>query len=97
MLELGGSDPYVVLDTDDVEAAADLAWETRISNTGQACNSNKRMIVMDDVFDDFVARLTEQGQGAAPRRPAAAEEAAPSPRCPRARPPSAWPSRSRTP
>ena len=60
VLELGGSDPYVILDSDDIEAAADLAWETRISNTGQACNSNKRMIVMDDVFDGFVARLTEK-------------------------------------
>jgi succinate-semialdehyde dehydrogenase/glutarate-semialdehyde dehydrogenase len=60
VLELGGSDPYVVLDSDDVEAAADLAWETRISNTGQACNSNKRIIVMDDLFDGFVARLTER-------------------------------------
>ncbi len=60
VLELGGSDPYVILDSNDIEAAADLAWETRISNTGQACNSNKRMIVMDDVFDGFVARLTEK-------------------------------------
>ncbi|MGA8852184.1 MAG: NAD-dependent succinate-semialdehyde dehydrogenase [Aeromicrobium sp.] len=60
VLELGGSDPYVILDSDDIEAAADLAWKTRISNTGQACNSNKRMIVMDDVFDRFVARLTEK-------------------------------------
>ena len=59
VLELGGSDPYVILDTDDAAAAADLAWETRISNTGQACNSNKRMIVLDDVYDGFVARLTE--------------------------------------
>ena len=62
VLELGGSDPYVVLDTDDIAAAADLAWETRISNTGQACNSNKRMIVMDDIFDGFVARLTERAR-----------------------------------
>lgn len=70
VLELGGSDPYVVLDTDDVVAAADLAWETRISNTGQACNSNKRMIVMDDVFDGFVARLTERAKDLRPGDPA---------------------------
>ena len=96
VLELGGSDPYVVLDTDDVEAAADLAWETRISNTGQACNSNKRMIVMDDIFDDFVAQLTERAKdlapGTRPRGPRAR-----SPRCPRAPPPRCSPSRSRTP
>ena len=66
VLELGGSDPYVILDTDDVESAADTAWETRISNTGQACNSNKRMIVMDDVFDGFVARLTEHAKDLRP-------------------------------
>ena len=60
VLELGGSDPYVILDSADVVAAADLAWDTRLSNTGQACNSNKRMIVMEDVFDGFVARLTER-------------------------------------
>ena len=70
VLELGGSDPYVILDTDDVAAAADLAWETRISNTGQACNSNKRMIVMDDVFDGFVARLTERAKDLRPGDPA---------------------------
>ena len=74
VLELGGSDPYVVLDTDDVAAAADLAWETRISNTGQACNSNKRMIVMDDIFDGFVARLTERATDLRPGDPAESGE-----------------------
>jgi succinate-semialdehyde dehydrogenase/glutarate-semialdehyde dehydrogenase len=70
VLELGGSDPYIVLDTDDAAGAADLAWETRISNTGQACNSNKRMIVMQDVYDDFVAQLTQRAQGLRPGDPA---------------------------
>jgi succinate-semialdehyde dehydrogenase/glutarate-semialdehyde dehydrogenase len=56
VLELGGSDPYIILDTPDVEAAAETAWATRMENVGQACNSNKRMIVMDDVYDDFVKR-----------------------------------------
>jgi succinate-semialdehyde dehydrogenase/glutarate-semialdehyde dehydrogenase len=74
VLELGGSDPYVILDTDDVKAAADTAWETRISNTGQACNSNKRMIVMDEVFDGFVARLTERAKDLHPGDPTAEEE-----------------------
>jgi succinate-semialdehyde dehydrogenase/glutarate-semialdehyde dehydrogenase len=62
VLELGGSDAYVVLDTDDVKASADLAWDTRIGNTGQACNSNKRMIVTSDIFDGFVARLVERAR-----------------------------------
>jgi succinate-semialdehyde dehydrogenase/glutarate-semialdehyde dehydrogenase len=74
VLELGGSDPYVVLDTDDAAAAADLAWDTRISNTGQACNSNKRMIVMEDVYDGFVARLTERAKDLRPGDPAEAAD-----------------------
>ena len=71
VLELGGSDPYVILDTDDV-AAQRPTWPGRpgSSNTGQACNSNKRMIVMDDVYDDFVARLTELAKDLEPGDPA---------------------------
>ena len=60
VLELGGSDPMVVLDTDDLDEVADQAWGFRMYNTGQACNSNKRMIVMEDLFDDFVGKLTEK-------------------------------------
>ncbi len=48
-----------MLDTDDVAAAAQLAWETRMVNTGQACNSNKRIIVMEDIYDEFVAELVK--------------------------------------
>ena len=66
VLELGGSDPYVVLDTDDVAEAAQTAWATRMYNTGQACNSNKRLIVMDDIYDDFVAELTKLAKGMKP-------------------------------
>lgn len=67
VLELGGSDPYIVLDTDDVDAAAETAWETRISNMGQACNSNKRMIVMADIYDEFVAGLVRRAAAMTPR------------------------------
>ena len=69
VLELGGSDPYIVLDADDVDAAAETAWTTRMENTGQACNSNKRMIVMEDVYDDFVAALTKRAAAMTPRKP----------------------------
>lgn len=74
VLELGGSDPYVVLDADDVKAAAATAWETRIENTGQACNSNKRMIVMEDIYDEFVAELTSLAKGLRAGDPAKDEE-----------------------
>jgi succinate-semialdehyde dehydrogenase/glutarate-semialdehyde dehydrogenase len=70
VLELGGSDAYVVLDSDDVKASADLAWDTRIGNTGQACNSNKRMIVSGDIFDDFVGQLTTRAKDLKPGNPA---------------------------
>ncbi|VXC55689.1 NAD-dependent succinate-semialdehyde dehydrogenase [Aeromicrobium sp. 9AM] len=60
VLELGGSDPMIVLDSDKLDEVVDNAWDFRMYNTGQACNSNKRMIVMDDLFDDFVAKLTEK-------------------------------------
>ncbi|HUN32728.1 MAG TPA: NAD-dependent succinate-semialdehyde dehydrogenase [Trebonia sp.] len=68
VLELGGSDPYIILDTDDVEGAAETAWNTRMENVGQACNSNKRMIVMDDVYDDFVAALVKRAAALTPRQ-----------------------------
>jgi succinate-semialdehyde dehydrogenase/glutarate-semialdehyde dehydrogenase len=69
VLELGGSDPYIILDTDDVDGAAKTAWVTRMENVGQACNSNKRMIVMDSVYDDFVAALVQRAASMTPRQP----------------------------
>ncbi len=62
VLELGGSDPMIVLDSDDLGSVVDDAWDFRMYNTGQACNANKRMIVMDDIFDDFVSKLTEKAK-----------------------------------
>src|SRR5699024_7253536 len=45
VLELGGSDPYIVLDSADVAASARRALFSRLSNSGQTCTSNKRMII----------------------------------------------------
>lgn len=59
VLELGGSDPFVVLSHDDIPALARDAAAIRFENTGQACNSNKRMIVMADVYDEFVAEMVK--------------------------------------
>lgn len=69
VLELGGSDPYVILQTDDVAGAAKAAFRARMSNTGQACTSNKRMIVMADLYDDFVAELTKLATSVTPGDP----------------------------
>lgn len=59
VLELGGIDPMVVLDAADVKKVAEDAWNFRVYNGGQVCNSNKRMIVMHDIYDEFVATLRE--------------------------------------
>ncbi|WP_326837298.1 aldehyde dehydrogenase family protein [Amycolatopsis rhabdoformis] len=76
VLELGGSDPFIVLDTDDVEALAELAWTTRLYNRGQACNSNKRIIVAAEHYDAFVAALAELAAQAGSTGPLASRAAA---------------------
>lgn len=58
VLELGGSDPFIVLDTDDLAGVVRVAAASRMGNTGQACNAPKRMIVMADLYDEFVTQLT---------------------------------------
>lgn len=59
VLELGGSDPLIVLDTDDVGELVDTLGRARLSNSGQACNSPKRMFVPDGIYEEFVAGLTD--------------------------------------
>ncbi|HTT94870.1 MAG TPA: NAD-dependent succinate-semialdehyde dehydrogenase [Solirubrobacterales bacterium] len=63
VLELGGSDPFIVLATDDVGAVAQQAAEARFENAGQACNAAKRFIVKDEYYDEFVAKLKDQIDG----------------------------------
>ncbi|KRF24415.1 NAD-dependent succinate-semialdehyde dehydrogenase [Phycicoccus sp. Soil803] len=58
VLELGGSDPYLVLETDDLSDVAFQCTKARLSNAGQSCNGGKRFIVADHLYDDFVAEFT---------------------------------------
>ncbi len=57
VLELGGSDVCLVLDTADLDAAVDIAVAGRLENSGQACNGSKRIVVMDKYYDDFAEKF----------------------------------------
>ncbi|HWJ11406.1 MAG TPA: NAD-dependent succinate-semialdehyde dehydrogenase [Nocardioides sp.] len=76
VLELGGSDPFVVLGSDDLDATVEAAVGARMENTGQACNAGKRFIVVDELYDDFVARFTEALLAASPGSPLSSVAAA---------------------
>lgn len=60
VLELGGSDPLILLDSDDLDESVNVIATARMRNCGQSCNSPKRMIVMADIYDEFVDRLTKR-------------------------------------
>ncbi|WP_067671038.1 NAD-dependent succinate-semialdehyde dehydrogenase [Nocardia miyunensis] len=70
VLELGGSDPFIVLDAHDLDETVDAAVAGRIANTGQSCVAAKRIIVPDTLHDEFVAALAARFAALRPGDPA---------------------------
>jgi succinate-semialdehyde dehydrogenase/glutarate-semialdehyde dehydrogenase len=70
VLELGGSDPFVVLDGERMERTVEAAAKGRLGNTGQSCVASKRFIVLAEVWDTFLAALRDRFAALRPGDPA---------------------------
>lgn len=57
VLELGWSDPFILLDTADLDKTVELAVTWRLSSCGQKCNSSKRLIILEEYYTDFCKKL----------------------------------------
>jgi succinate-semialdehyde dehydrogenase/glutarate-semialdehyde dehydrogenase len=69
VLEMGGSDPFILLSTADLDAAVQDAVNARLDNNGQSCNAAKRFIVIDGLYDDFASKFTEAFTAVQPADP----------------------------
>ncbi|MEA3447975.1 MAG: NAD-dependent succinate-semialdehyde dehydrogenase [Bacteroidota bacterium] len=69
VLELGGSDPYLILDDADINLAAEKCAAGRLLNAGQSCIGAKRFIVMQEVYDDFLSAFKKQMEAVKPGNP----------------------------
>src|SRR6476620_7294858 len=58
VLEMGGSDPFILLATENLDEVVESAVEARLDNTGQSCNAAKRVIVVDELYDPFLEKFT---------------------------------------
>jgi succinate-semialdehyde dehydrogenase/glutarate-semialdehyde dehydrogenase len=69
VLELGGSDPFILLGADNMDEAVEAAVAARLDNTGQSCNAAKRFIVADELYDDFLGKFSAAMEDAKPADP----------------------------
>ena len=60
VLELGGSDPYVILEDADIEDAAEICVNSRLTNSGQSCIAAKRFIVVESRYDEFLEEVKKR-------------------------------------
>ena len=75
VLELGGSDPFILLSTDDLDSAVESAVAARLENAGQACSAAKRLIVVDELYDAFLEKFTAAITAVEPGDPASPDTA----------------------
>src|SRR6476660_3961101 len=73
VLEMGGSDPFILLGTDDLDKTVEDAVAARMDNTGQSCNAAKRFIVVDELYEPFLERFTAALTAAKPGDPRSSE------------------------
>lgn len=69
VLELGGSDPFIVLPDADINNAVSCAFIGRFGNGGQACNAAKRLIIHEDIYDEFIQKFKEKVEAIFPDDP----------------------------
>lgn len=75
VLELGGSDPFILLSTNDLDEAAQNAVDARLDNSGQSCNAAKRFIVADELYEPFLETFTAKIAAIEATDPASADSA----------------------
>lgn len=69
VLELGGSDPFILFSTDDMDYAVESAIAGRNDNNAQACNAAKRFIVIESLYEEFLEKFTAKMVGMTPTDP----------------------------